>query len=389
MEIKHSFKVIILSIFLPVCFSWAQLTGPFFNEPFPSTTVTRFAPNIFTEEFHAPPIFSPTGDEVYWSLMNSQPSNILFMRLANGIWTSATVAPFSSSLGSDSPFISSDGTRLVFLSRDSLTNRENICIVEKNNGVWGTPDILGNEVNQFRPHWQASIADNQNLYFGGMQNGGGNIYFSEYVNGSYTSAQNPGSAINTNDGYETSPFIAPDESYLIFARVQGSSPYSDLFISSKQNDGSWSEAVYMSELNTGAHELYANVSPNGQFIMFLSGRTGILLPYWVDAQIINNYITSIDHEKKAGNPKSFQLHQNYPNPFNPSTSITYQLPVSNHISLKIYNVLGHEICTLVNETKSAGEYVVKWKARDYPSGIYFYQIKTGKFMQTKRMLLLR
>jgi len=261
-----------------------DFVGAYFDEIFPSTTISRFAPEIFTEELHAPPIFSPDGTEVYWNYMgNVMHNQIQFMKIVDGEWTEPANAPFSFNAGSDSPFINADGTKLVFLSGHNST-QENIWIVEKNNGEWGVPNMFGNAVNQNGAHWQASMANNQNLYFSSQ----GDIYCSEFVNGTYTTAQKLGTMINTDNAYESSPFIAPDESYIIF---DSADPYADLFISFKQDDGSWSEAVNMTELNVGwCHELYANVSPDGRFIMFLSGRhQGMLLPYWVDASIIENY----------------------------------------------------------------------------------------------------
>jgi hypothetical protein len=85
----------------------------------------------------------------------------------------------------------------------------------------------------------------------------------------------------------------------------------------------------------------------------------------------------------------FMLEQNYPNPFNPSTVISYQLPVTNNVTLKVFDVLGNEIATLVNEEKTAGEYEVEFNAMGLPSGIYFYQLKAGDFIQTKKMILLK
>ena len=256
----------------------------YLGETLPSTTVTRFASTIFTQELHAPPIFTPNGDEVYWSLMNSNPTNILYKKIGNdGLWTNTAIAPFSHSEGSDSPVISPDGSKLIYLSAHNAQNHENIWIVEKENGEWGTPYMLSNEINQFGPHWGTSISNNQNLYFGAE----GELYFSEYVDGNYTTAEKLNPAINTVDGHEQSPYIAPDESYLIFGRAN---PYADLFICFKNNDGSWSDPANIVELNTTYHDMYANVSPDGRFIMFLSQRTGgILLPYWVDASIIDAY----------------------------------------------------------------------------------------------------
>ena len=374
---------------IPVWFSQAQLTGPYFNLPFPSTTVTRFAPDIFTEELHAPPIFSPDGTEVYWNLMGPGHPHIYYMKLENGIWTEPALAPFIIGDYTDSPFITNDETKLFFLAMNQPLYEENICMVEKLNGEWGTPQVLGNEVNQFNPHWQASVANNQNLYFSGHTNtSSADIYVSEYVNYNYVLAEKLGPEINSENGYEGTPFIAPDESYLIFDRVAAGSNYADLFISFKQN-GMWSEAVNMSELNTGAHELYGNVSPNGRFIMFLSGRSGILLPYWVDAQIINNYISDVDNEIKDGDLHSFQLLQNYPNPFNPDTKIPYSINQTSFVTLKVYDVLGNEITTLVNEEKPAGEYEVNFDGSELTSGVYFYQLISNSYIESKNMILMK
>ncbi|MCC7095312.1 MAG: T9SS type A sorting domain-containing protein [Ignavibacteriaceae bacterium] len=102
----------------------------------------------------------------------------------------------------------------------------------------------------------------------------------------------------------------------------------------------------------------------------------------------------------------FRLEQNYPNPFNPNTVISYQLPVISNVTLKVYDILGNEIATLVNEEKPAGTYEVEFNShsglsgiRDLPSGIYFYQLlvsagrspdgKAGSFVQTKKMVLLK
>ena len=88
-------------------------------------------------------------------------------------------------------------------------------------------------------------------------------------------------------------------------------------------------------------------------------------------------------------PKNFTLSQNYPNPFNPSAKISWQTPASGWQTLKIYDVLGNEIVTLVNENKPAGKYEVEWDASNYPSGVYFYQLRAGSFVQTKKMVLMK
>ncbi|HSL87797.1 MAG TPA: T9SS type A sorting domain-containing protein [Ignavibacteriaceae bacterium] len=102
-------------------------------------------------------------------------------------------------------------------------------------------------------------------------------------------------------------------------------------------------------------------------------------------------ITEIKHEPYSR--FSFLLNQNYPNPFNPSTVIRYQVPEAGFVTLKVYDILGKEVATLVNEEKIAGSYEVEFYPesgiRKLGSGIYFYQLKAGDFIETKKMILLR
>jgi photosystem II stability/assembly factor-like uncharacterized protein len=94
-------------------------------------------------------------------------------------------------------------------------------------------------------------------------------------------------------------------------------------------------------------------------------------------------------EFRESNPDGFYLSQNYPNPFNPSTVISWQSPVGSHQTLKVYDVLGYEVATLVNEYKHAGSYEVEFDAVGLPSGVYFYQLRAGTYVETKNMVLLR
>jgi autotransporter-associated beta strand protein len=88
-------------------------------------------------------------------------------------------------------------------------------------------------------------------------------------------------------------------------------------------------------------------------------------------------------------PEVFALNQNYPNPFNPTTVIRYQLPVTGYVSLKVYDILGREVATLVNEQKPAGSYHVAFDAHLLTSGVYFYSLQSGNFKEIKEMLLLK
>jgi len=97
-------------------------------------------------------------------------------------------------------------------------------------------------------------------------------------------------------------------------------------------------------------------------------------------------IVSVEIENQ---PTAYSLTQNFPNPFNPSTTIQYTIPQSGEVRLSVFNGLGEEVKTLVNETKGPGVYEVEFSANDFPSGIYFYKIQAGNFVDTKKMILLK
>jgi photosystem II stability/assembly factor-like uncharacterized protein len=103
----------------------------------------------------------------------------------------------------------------------------------------------------------------------------------------------------------------------------------------------------------------------------------------------NGGVTFIEEEKIDEIPADYNLNQNYPNPFNPSTKILYTIINRQFVSLKVYDVLGNEVATLVNEEKSAGTYEVEWNATGLPSGVYFYQLKIQGFVETKKMILMK
>ncbi len=88
-------------------------------------------------------------------------------------------------------------------------------------------------------------------------------------------------------------------------------------------------------------------------------------------------------------PEVYALYQNYPNPFNPVSKIKYDIPELSFVTLKIYDVLGSEIATLVNEEKPVGSYEVTFDASNLPSGVYFYQLKTKGYLETKKMILMK
>lgn len=126
------------------------------------------------------------------------------------------------------------------------------------------------------------------------------------------------------------------------------------------------------EWPSGSVETHTNIAVN-QFIIVIEGQG----------------LTNVN-EQEGQIVQRFELRQNFPNPFNPSTTISYSVPASGFVILKIYDMLGREVQTLVSELQEPGMYSVFFDARNLPSSIYYYRLKVGNhFVETKKMLLIR
>ena len=120
-------------------------------------------------------------------------------------------------------------------------------------------------------------------------------------------------------------------------------------------------------------------SDNGTVV----GSGGIIL------RTTNGGVSFVEEQEISEIPTDYKLSHNYPNPFNPSTNIRYSIPQSSNIVIKVFDILGNEIETLVNEDKPVGTYEITWYAEKLSSGIYFYRLQAGSFVETKKMVLLR
>ena len=111
------------------------------------------------------------------------------------------------------------------------------------------------------------------------------------------------------------------------------------------------------------------------------GKSGMILHYRRHATGVAQGVAPL--------PASYMLEQNYPNPFNPTTAIRYQIPEASHVTLKVFDLLGREVAVLVNESHAAGSYAMEWNADGFASGVYYFQLRAGEFVQTKKLVLLR
>jgi len=162
----------------------------------------------------------------------------------------------------------------------------------------------------------------------------------------------------------------------VFALVYNEGVYVSL-----NNGDSWALA------NSGLTNLRAKhiVKLNDYLYYFAYSNTGTDKPVWKRPV---SEVIGISPVSSAV-PEKFHLSQNYPNPFNPVTNIEFDLPKESFVKLIVYDALGKEVAVLVNQYLGAGSYKADWNASDYPSGIYFYKLEAGEFVETKKMILIK
>ena len=155
----------------------------------------------------------------------------------------------------------------------------------------------------------------------------------------------------------------------------------------KKYDGSfWSNSIQVSDdgnNTTGVQNPVVIETSNGNAAFAYAGNNG--LNVYFDREDWVNDVRPVDNNT----PDSYSLSQNYPNPFNPSTTIKYSVPDLSNVSIKIYNLVGQEVAELVDEELQSGNYEVTFDAANLSSGVYFYRLQAGNFVETKKMLLLR
>lgn len=129
---------------------------------------------------------------------------------------------------------------------------------------------------------------------------------------------------------------------------------------------------------------------SGGFGLYSFQQSATGLASYFDNIIVKTFSPATSVEHNGGTiPSEFRLSQNYPNPFNPSTNLTYQVAKEGFVSVKIYNVLGQAVATLVNEVKQAGTYHATWNASGFGSGIYFCRMQTGSITESRKMVLMK
>ncbi len=273
----------------------------YFGQKEPSIIPELFAPNIISKpnrhEFGC--TFSRDGREFYFGVDNNGVMEIHYTKLMNGVWTSQNKLFESDSISYNDPMFLPDEKKLYFISDQPIDNSKpkkdiDIWFVERESKQeeWSEPINLGMPVNSQVNEYYSSFTEDGALYFASKDKSieapryAFDIYRSEYKNGQFLTPQKLPEAINT-DRYEADVFIAPDESYMIFCSIRRNGlGQGDLYISFKDKDGNWTQAINMGEsINTEKHELCPFVSANGKYLFYTSNQD----IYWVNTKIFENY----------------------------------------------------------------------------------------------------
>ena len=258
--------------------------GPYLGQITPGTSSELFAPGIVStgmSELNS--VFAPDGKAFFFCVRTFQTSSAFVMKEESGVWSTPGLLPFASRYGDIDVSLSPDGSMLFFCSKrilnpaDTAKKDYDIWMSKNNDGSWSEPVNMGSEVNSHHDDFYPTMARNGNLYFNSQREkeGTNNIYFSKNVDGVYAPAEKLGPEINIGT-WNFDAFIDPDEQYLILSsNAQGGYGGSDLYISFRSSDVSWTRAINLgSRVNTNGWDLCPAVTPDGKYLFFTSSGSG-------------------------------------------------------------------------------------------------------------------
>lgn len=274
------------------------LTGPYLGQKPPGLTPELFVPEIFKQfpgnSVHSAPSFSYDGKEMCYTVMPKEgPFIIKHTKMVNNKWSRPDTVTFSGKIFGHNSLFANQNDLILFKAKSPRYEGSyvpSLWKAERDNGVWGTPVEMDPVFDGLS--MGTSITRSGTIYFTLATQGSGSydIYKSQLVQGKYSEPERLGPQINS-DVPDWQPFIAPDESYLIFSRFQGKpkSGILRLFISFKDSKGNWTEAKDMGDSINSENAGWPYVSPDGKYFFFVSSRDNesyFYKVYWVSAKII-------------------------------------------------------------------------------------------------------
>lgn len=276
------------------------LSGPYLGQEPPGLTPRLFAPGIIsTDEHEGSSGFDLESRHFVYQRIENGTLKTYEMERRDQRWSRPVPVPFAHMMRNGDFVFAPDGKTLFFQSNIPVEGLEsegrisNIWTIKKTDSGWTEPSPLDSAINTQWLDSFASITKSGTLYFFSRKPGGvglSDLYKSQRVEGGFSEAQNLGDNFNTAE-HEWDPFIAPDESYLIFCSTKpGGFGRDDFYISFRYPDGSWSSPVNMGEeINSVESDNRPSVTPDGRYFFYTSAKRGNRDIYWVDAGILETF----------------------------------------------------------------------------------------------------
>ncbi len=396
--------IMLLVVHAAVCEGQAIPDGHYFGQDRPGLVPEIFAPGVISldDRFEYSLVFSPNLDECIFGVTNSSWSvfNEWFTRMdGDSTWIDPIPAPFQGTGDGLLASYTADGNEIYFASSRPGYPPANIWRSIRDGDGWSEPVALDPPINSDADEWGPTLTDDGTLYFCSFRAGGygeGDLYRTVTTRGREITVETLGPTINSAQN-DASPHIARDGSYILFESERpGGFGQADLYISFNEN-GVWTVPRNLGpHINTNQIEDGPAISPDGEYLFFnrreawyTTQQTDI---WWIDARAAIDSMTA-----GAGDPRGWlregSLLHNAPNPFNIETTITYFVPSPGLVQIRIHDIVGREVQSLINTWQSIGTYSIDFDASHMEraaAGIYYCTLQVGEEeMETRKMVLLR
>lgn len=272
----------------------AQKADPkYFNETPPGATPEIFAPGKVSTEntFEFGAVYSSDRSEFYYGVEINGKAETRMMKFENGKWSAPVQLLVHNVYSYNDPFLTPDNKKLFFISDQPLDGTGpkkdyDIWYIERDGTKWSSPRNAGDNINTDKNEYYISFTKSGKMYFssnGKDEKDSHDIYSSELHDGEFQPAVNLGASVNTNE-YEADVFVAPDESYIVFAaNRQGGLGSGDLYVSFRAKEGSWTPAKSLGNtINTETDDFCPYVTPDGKYLLYAS-RGDV---YWVEMGVV-------------------------------------------------------------------------------------------------------
>ncbi len=356
------------------------------------------------------PTLNVTLDTMY---LDGGTAGITRAILINGQWTEVVSTP-NLPVGAEHPSLSRDGKR-IYYSRWGGYGNWDMYLSNWNDTqkIWGTPENLGPVINSPSIEWYAHEVSKDTLYLiGDVISTLGKV---RYIKDSTSAEWIEDETYEYDAGNMSGLSVTTNRKKMYFS--QWLSTWEDHYKKGTElcvtywdsAKGDWGENYFLNinaettKLDTseypeiiGGYDANPWISADGKVLFFASTRNVNWKDTVASPDIYVSYLLVDENGDtvttiKNDSPRTynFTLHQNYPNPFNPTTTISYSLEKSGFVKLNVYDLLGREVGNLINKEQAMGNYKVEFNASSLTSGVYFYRLQSGDFVEAKKLILLR